>query len=330
MTTDGGFVFIDFVRVSVKAGNGGNGCVAFRREKFVPKGGPSGGDGGKGGDVILRVNPQLHTLQDIQYNRLYKAESGRHGGGSLKNGRGGRDLIIEVPPGTLVKDEDSGDVLADLQLVEDFVVAVRGGRGGRGNSHYATSTHQTPRMAQDGKSGEMRKISLELKVLADVGLVGFPNAGKSTLLATVSQARPKIAEYPFTTLVPNLGIVRSGAYTSFVMADIPGLIEGAHQGKGLGDRFLRHVERTQILVFIIDVNDPDPVDQFRKLQYELEHYNAALAKRPRVVAISKMDTVITLPGLNFPPEVPLFPISSVNKQGLDALIKHLARIIAAG
>jgi len=328
MSTDGGFVFIDYVSIIVQGGRGGNGAVAFRREKFVPKGGPSGGDGGNGGDVILTVNPQLHTLQDIRYNKQYNAESGRHGEGSMKNGRGGHSLYIEVPAGTVVKDMESEDVLADLQLITDTITVAKGGHGGRGNSHFSTSTHQTPRHAEEGRLGEYRTISLELKVLADVGLVGFPNAGKSTLLSVVSRAKPKVADYPFTTLVPNLGIVKSGDYTSFVMADIPGLIEGAHAGKGLGDRFLRHVERTKILLFLVDVNDPDPVDVYNKLVYELDHYDPQLLKKPRAVVLTKIDSVVKIPKLKFPGKPTVFPISSLSKIGLDALVNHLAKIIA--
>lgn len=329
MRSDGGFVFIDFVRISVEGGRGGNGVVAFRREKFVPKGGPSGGDGGNGGNVILAVNPQLHTLQDIRYNKQYKAPAGRHGEGSLKNGRRGQDLIIQVPPGTVVKDESTAEILADLQLAEDEIIVARGGRGGRGNAHFTSSTHQTPRQAEEGKPGAFRSISLELKVLADVGLVGFPNAGKSTLLSVVSKARPKVADYPFTTLVPNLGIVKSGEYPSFLMADIPGLIEDAHKGKGLGDRFLRHVERTKVLLFMVDVNDPEPVMTYEKLLHELSRYNDQLLKKPRAIALTKLDTVSDPPKFVFPENIPVFPISSLNKTGLDALIKYLAEIVAA-
>ncbi|MCF7796599.1 MAG: GTPase ObgE [Lentisphaeria bacterium] len=329
MSTESGFVFIDFVRITVEGGRGGNGVVAFRREKFVPKGGPAGGDGGNGGSVILTVNPQLHTLQDIRYHKQYKAQAGRHGEGSLKNGRSGQDLIIQVPPGTLVKDEQTDEVIADLQLEEDRIIVARGGQGGRGNAHFATPTHQTPRRAEEGKPGEFRAISLELKLLADVGLVGFPNAGKSTLLSVVSRARPKVADYPFTTLVPNLGIVKSGEYTSFLMADIPGLIEGAHKGKGLGDRFLRHVERTKVLLFLVDVNDPEPVVVFEKLVHELSQYNDDMLRKPRAIALTKIDAIPAVPALKFPEDIPVFPISSLNRTGLDALIKFLAETIAA-
>lgn len=329
MSTDGGFVFIDFVRITTEGGRGGNGVVAFRREKFVPKGGPSGGDGGNGGNVILAVNPQLHTLQDIRYHKQYKAQSGRHGEGSRKNGRSGQDLIIQVPPGTIVKDEATEEIIADLQLAEDEIIVTHGGQGGRGNAHFASSTHQTPRHAEEGKPGEFRAISLELKLLADVGLVGFPNAGKSTLLSVVSKARPKVADYPFTTLVPNLGIVKSGEYTSFLMADIPGLIEGAHKGKGLGDRFLRHVERTKVLLFMVDVNEPEPLVTYEKLVHELSQYHEGMMKKPRAIAVTKIDSVTKVPEIEFPQNIPVFPISSLTKTGLDALIKFLAETIAA-
>lgn len=255
--------FVDYVKIKVMGGKGGDGIIAFRREKFVPKGGPSGGNGGKGGSIIIEVNAQLHTLQDIRYHRIYKATRGRHGEGSLKHGKKGQDIIIKVPAGTVVKDFVSGDVLADLQIDGESIVAARGGNGGRGNAEFVKPTHQAPREFEYGRTGEQRELELELKVLADVGLVGFPNAGKSTLLSRVSRAKPKIADYPFTTLVPNLGIVKSGAYSSFVMADIPGLIEGAHEGKGLGTQFLRHVERCSILLFLVDVNDEDPSESYR-------------------------------------------------------------------
>ncbi|MBN2780374.1 MAG: GTPase ObgE, partial [Candidatus Marinimicrobia bacterium] len=249
--------FIDQTSIAIAAGNGGNGCVSFHREKFVPKGGPDGGDGGHGGNVIFQASVQLHTLQDIRYNRTYKAGNGRPGEGNNCSGKKGEDIVIKVPVGTLIRERDEDRVMVDMIEDGQTFTAAKGGNGGWGNQHFATSTNKTPRFAKPGQPGETHEVELELKILADVGLVGFPNAGKSTLLSTISAAHPKIADYPFTTLVPNLGIVRYGDYGSFVMADIPGLIEGAHLGKGLGDQFLRHIERSKVLLFMIDVNEED-------------------------------------------------------------------------
>ena len=320
--------FVDYVKIKVMGGKGGDGIIAFRREKFVPKGGPSGGNGGKGGSIIIEVNAQLHTLQDIRYHRIYKATRGRHGEGSLKHGKKGQDIIIKVPAGTMVKDFVSGDVLADLQIDGESIVAARGGNGGRGNAEFVKPTHQAPREFEYGRTGEQRELELELKVLADVGLVGFPNAGKSTLLSRVSRAKPKIADYPFTTLVPNLGIVKSGAYSSFVMADIPGLIEGAHEGKGLGTQFLRHVERCSILLFLVDVNDEDPSESYRLLYEEVRKFSPDLLKRTRLLAITKMDSFVGVPQISTFEPIGLFPISSVTGEGLEDLIKALATRIA--
>lgn len=281
--------FVDIARVQVKAGDGGVGCVSFRREKFVPKGGPDGGDGGKGGSVIVRVNRHLNTLLDFQYKRRYAAPRGEHGMGSLKTGKSGRDVVLDVPVGTLLRDAATGEIVADLVAEGDEVVLARGGRGGRGNAAFATSVNQAPREFELGTPGEEREVDLELKLLADVGLVGFPNAGKSTLISVISAARPKIAEYPFTTLVPNLGIVSAGESRSFVVADIPGLIEGAHEGKGLGTQFLRHVERTRVLVFLLDSTSPRPKTDYRILLNELKQFNIDLLEKPRIVVFTKTD-----------------------------------------
>lgn len=264
--------FVDYVKIYVKAGDGGRGCVSFRREKYVPKGGPDGGDGGKGGDVIIRASSELHTLLDHRYQKTYKAKRGEHGKGSKMKGKDGEDLIIQVPIGTVVKDADSEEILADLDEDGKDLIVARGGKGGLGNAHFATPINQTPRYAQPGQKGEEKWIILELKLLADVGLIGLPNAGKSTLISIISSARPQIADYPFTTLTPVLGVVKYKDYQSFVVADIPGLIEGAHKGAGLGHQFLRHVERTSILLHLVDVSDylqSDPVGDFEKFKRNL-------------------------------------------------------------
>ena len=287
--------FVDQVRIYVKAGDGGNGAVAFRREKHIPKGGPSGGDGGRGGSVIFRADPQLTTLLDYRYQQHHKAQNGEQGGGGDCNGRDGEDLVLRVPVGTVFKDEATGEVLADLAEPEQEWIAAKGGRGGLGNMNFATSTRQAPRFAQPGTPGEQVTLVLELKLLADVGLIGYPNAGKSTLISVISRARPKIADYPFTTLVPNLGVVGYKDHKSFVVADIPGLIEGASEGAGLGHQFLRHVERCRVLVHVIDAGAPDldperDLDQDHKtINRELERYSAELAERPQIVAINKCD-----------------------------------------
>lgn len=283
-------MFVDRVTFEAIAGNGGDGAVSFRREKFVPKGGPDGGDGGKGGSVILRVDPQLSTLLDLRYRHSVKAERGVNGMGAKRTGASGEDAVIRIPPGTLVFNDETGEQLADLTEEGDEFVVARGGRGGKGNVHFASSTRRTPRKATPGERGERLPVRLELKLLADVGLVGLPNAGKSTLLAAVSAARPEIANYPFTTLTPHLGIVRVGPYESFVMADIPGLIEGASEGKGLGHQFLRHVERTQVLAILIDALDETPERTLQTLLDELEQYNPEMLERPRLVLRSKADT----------------------------------------
>ncbi|MCP4686369.1 MAG: GTPase ObgE [bacterium] len=282
-------MFIDYVEIDVAAGNGGHGCISFHREKFVPKGGPDGGDGGRGGDVIAVADSNLSTLLDFRYHRSYRAESGNPGGGALKTGRSADPEILRVPVGTLIKEKETGQIIADLDAPDGRVVLARGGKGGHGNDYYKTAVNQTPRKAQDGFPGEKKKLSLELKLLADVGLVGLPNAGKSTILATFSAARPKIADYPFTTLIPNLGIVPLREYKTCVMADIPGLIEGASEGKGLGHQFLRHIQRTRLLVYVIDINELDIDETRRVLQRELEEFDPSLIGKPSVTVITKID-----------------------------------------
>jgi len=278
--------FVDYVKIKVKAGDGGRGCVSFRREKYVPRGGPDGGDGGRGGHIIFKATDQLNTLLDLKYRREYRAEKGQHGKGKKMHGRNGKDCLVAVPVGTVIKDSHTEDILADLDRSGNEAVIARGGRGGLGNAHFATPTRQAPRFAQKGEEGETRDLIIELKLLADVGLIGLPNAGKSTLLSVISSARPKIAEYPFTTLVPVLGVVKLENYRSFVVADIPGLIEGAHRGVGLGFQFLRHIERTSILLHLIDISEMgegDPTENFMRINKELELYNPLLMKRPQVV-----------------------------------------------
>jgi len=325
--------FIDYVKIFVKAGDGGKGCVSFRREKYVPRGGPDGGDGGKGGDVIIRASSELHTLLDHKYKKSYKAKRGEHGKGSNMKGKDGEDLIINVPVGTVIKDSDTDKILADLDKEgKEFRVA-KGGRGGLGNAHFATPTNQAPRYAQPGEAGQESWIILELKLLADIGLIGLPNAGKSTLISVISSARPKIADYPFTTLTPVLGVVKYGEYQSFVVADIPGLIEGAHKGAGLGHQFLKHVERTSMLLHLVDVSDfanSDPVEDFEKIQKELELYNPQLILKPLTVVGTKID--IAHEGLRLrkleeyclKKGIDFFPVSAVKKEGIDKLLKYLA------
>ncbi len=316
--------FVDFVRIHVKAGHGGVGCVSFRREKFIPKGGPDGGNGGNGGSVIVRANRHLTTLLDFQYRRDYKAPRGEHGLGANKTGKSAQDITLEVPVGTLLRNAETGELIADLVADGQEVVAARGGKGGRGNASFATSTDQAPRRYEQGDDGEELEIELELKLLADVGLVGLPNAGKSTLISVISAARPKIADYPFTTLVPNLGIVRVGEGRGFVVADIPGLIEGAHLGKGLGVQFLRHVERTRVLIFLLEASRPDPKQDYTVLLKELRLFNKDLPARPKLIALSKMDTVNAdtrkkLEKLRFR-GVSVLPISAVTGEGIKELV----------
>ncbi|MEW6194049.1 MAG: GTPase ObgE [Bacteroidota bacterium] len=282
-------MFIDYVKISIKAGKGGNGAVAFRREKYVPKGGPAGGDGGNGGNVFFIADRNLNTLLDLRYKKIYQAENGDKGGSSLKDGKNGADVLIKVPIGTLIKNADTDEILIDLDKDGKKFLGAKGGKGGKGNSKFATPTNQTPRFAENGKPGEEREIVLELKLIADVGLVGFPNAGKSTLISTISEAKPKIADYPFTTLEPNLGIVRYKDYQSIIVADIPGIIEGAHLGKGLGLTFLRHIERTKILLIMIDITSGDPLKEYKTLIHELNQYSRVLSNKKKILSFSKAD-----------------------------------------
>ena len=320
-------MFVDYTKVSVQSGSGGKGCVAFRREKFVPKGGPSGGDGGRGGDIIVKVDHNLNTLQDIKYHKSYKAQNGEPGQGGLKSGADGAPVIIRVPKGTLIRDELTNEILADLVEDNQEVVIARGGKGGRGNAHFATPTKQTPRYAEPGLPGEKKSLIFELKLFSDVGLIGLPNAGKSTLISKITAARPKIADYPFTTLTPNLGIVKFGDYKSFLVADIPGLIEGAHQGKGLGFRFLRHLERTKVLAFLIEATDPEPERTYQTLNTELVKYLSTFENKPRFIVITKIDLVQELPTLKFD-NLPIVPISAVTGEGLELFIQQSLKLLA--
>jgi len=315
-------VFIDRAKISVKAGDGGNGCVSFRREAYVPRGGPDGGNGGNGGSVILEADPHLHTLLDFHYRTRYKADRGRHGEGARRSGRSANDLIVRVPVGTRVY-EDSR-LLADLMEPGQTFLVAQGGRGGRGNAEFATPTNRAPRKSTPGGEGDEKELLLELKLMADVGLVGLPNAGKSTLLSVLTAARPKIAPYPFTTLHPNLGIVRPTEFTSFVLADIPGLIEGASHGKGLGFEFLRHIERTRVLVYLLDASSDHPREDLKVLKAELKKWNPDLLKRPSVVALSKCDL---LGGQSAPKGIAKLKLSSVTGEGLDPLVDTLWKML---
>jgi GTPase len=284
--------FIDEAIITVQSGDGGKGCVSFRREKFIPRGGPDGGDGGKGGDIVLKTSPRKRTLYQFRFKKHFKAENGSHGQGKQKTGKNGQDLTIELPPGTLITDADTGQVITDLIKCDETVILARGGRGGQGNARFKTSTNRVPRFAQPGEPGESKTLRLELKLLADVGIIGLPNAGKSTLITAISSARPKIGNYPFTTLFPSLGVVQTGWAEPFVVADIPGLIEGAHQGTGLGIRFLRHIERTIILVHLIDVSAIDAdnlLKAYNTVNKELAMYNQELTEKPQIVVLNKMD-----------------------------------------
>jgi GTP-binding protein len=282
-------MFIDYAEIEVSAGKGGDGAVAFRREKYVPKGGPSGGNGGKGGSIILRTDPNLFTLLDFRYKKKYKAQDGEPGGTSRKDGKFGNDVVIKIPVGTVIKNAATGKVIFDLNQIDQEVILAEGGRGGKGNSNFATPTNQAPRKAEPGKEGNSFKIILELKLIADVGLVGFPNAGKSTLISKISAAKPKIADYPFTTLAPNLGIVKYKDYKSFTVADIPGIIEGAHEGKGLGLKFLKHIERTRILLFLIDITSENYQKEYDILFNEIKSYSKKLAEKKKIISLSKAD-----------------------------------------
>ena len=321
-------MFIDYAEIHIRAGKGGDGSISFRREKYIPKGGPDGGDGGRGGDVVIKADENLHTLQDIVHHRIFRAQSGGKGQGSNQTGKDAEDIIILVPVGTIVKELETGNVLADLVEKGQRFVAAKGGKGGKGNWRFRTPTNRTPRHAEPGEAGGEGRISLELKVLADVGLVGFPNAGKSTLLASISAAKPKIANYPFTTLTPNLGIVKVADFKSLVMADIPGLIEGAHEGKGLGIQFLKHIERTKVLAFLIDVQSENYEKEYATLKKELRSFSKELLKRKRIVILTKLDTIEKEPKtVKMKDGTPIFSISSVAHVGLEKLIKTMWKLI---
>ncbi|ASV68846.1 GTPase ObgE [Cytobacillus sp. FSL W7-1323] len=325
-------MFVDQVKVYVKGGDGGNGMVAFRREKYVPKGGPAGGDGGKGANVVFIVEEGLRTLMDFRYKRHFKAERGEHGMSKNQHGRNSKDMIIKVPPGTVVTDAETGEVIADLTEHGQQAIIAKGGRGGRGNSRFATPANPAPELSEHGEPGQEREVMLELKLLADVGLVGFPSVGKSTLLSVVSAARPKIGAYHFTTIVPNLGMVETEDNRSFVMADLPGLIEGAHSGVGLGHQFLRHIERTRVIVHVIDMSGMegrDPYEDYVTINNELQEYNLRLTERPQIIVANKMDMPDAEEHLaafkeQLEEEYPIFPISAVTRSGLRELLFAIA------
>lgn len=329
-------MFIDQSTIRIYAGNGGNGCVAFRREKFVPRGGPSGGDGGHGGNIFVEATQRLNTLYHLQFRREWRAGRGEHGMGSNCSGKAGEDVVIELPVGSVVRDKATGELLADLTAEGQRILVAKGGRGGQGNQHFATATRQAPRFAQPGEAGEELELLIELKLIADVGIVGLPNAGKSTLISVISAARPKIADYPFTTLVPNLGVVEADDHETFVVADIPGLIEGAHEGHGLGDRFLRHVERCSILVHLVDLSvNGAPSGDAIVVERELELYSPLLGSKPRLVVGSKMDSAhegasadlrqwAASQGYEYD------EISAVVGTGVKDLIRRLAAAVRAG
>lgn len=328
-------MFVDQVKIYVKGGDGGNGMVAFRREKYVPNGGPAGGDGGRGANVIFQVEEGLRTLMDFRYQRHFKAKRGEHGMSKGMHGRGAEDMIVKVPPGTVVIDDDTKEILADLTEHGQQTIVAKGGRGGRGNTRFATPANPAPEIAENGEPGQERYIVLELKVLADVGLVGFPSVGKSTLLSIVSAAKPKIAEYHFTTIVPNLGVVETDDGRSFVMADLPGLIEGAHQGVGLGHQFLRHIERTRVVVHVIDMSGMegrDPFQDYLTINQELKEYNLRLTERPQIIVANKMDIPEAEENLKqfkaqLQEDYPIFPISAITRQGLRDLLFAIADLL---
>lgn len=328
-------MFIDQVKIYVKGGDGGNGLVAFRREKYVPKGGPAGGDGGKGADVIFQVEEGLRTLMDFRYQRHFKADRGQHGMSKNQHGRNAEAMIVKVPPGTVVMEEETRTVIADLTEHGQQAVIAKGGRGGRGNSRFATPANPAPELSENGEPGQERNIIMELKLLADVGLVGFPSVGKSTLLSVVSSAKPKIAEYHFTTLVPNLGVVETGDGRSFVMADLPGLIEGAHEGVGLGHQFLRHIERTRVIVHVIDMSSGegrDPYEDYLTINAELKEYNLHLTERPQIIVANKMDMPESEENLKIFKEkleddLPIFPVSAITREGVRELLYEVMNTI---
>ncbi len=328
--------FIDEVKIHVKAGDGGNGCIAFRREKYVPRGGPDGGDGGHGGSIYLLVDEGKNTLLDFRYQAIFKAKNGAKGMGKGMTGKTGADLVLPIPPGTMVYDAESGELLADLAVAGEKFLLAKGGNGGWGNTRFATSVNRAPRKANPGEEGEEKHIRLELKLLADVGLVGRPNAGKSTLLAAVSAAKPKIADYPFTTLVPQLGVVKLGEGNSFVMADIPGLIEGASNGAGMGIQFLKHIERTKVFLHLIDVQDPefsDPWKSFLQIEKELLAYNPNFKDRPRIIVLSKIDAISDPKLLKDTEKLfkkkkyPVCAISSVTHEGIEELLQKISELL---
>ena len=322
-------MFIDYTKIYIKAGDGGNGAITFRREKYVPKGGPSGGNGGNGGNIIFIADTNLTTLLDFHYRHKYFADDGDHGGNSLKDGKTGDDIIIKVPVGTIFKDAQTDEILCDLDQKGKEFLAAKGGKGGKGNSNFATPTRQTPRFAEPGKPGEEKNITLELKLIADVGLVGFPNAGKSTLISSISEAKPKIADYPFTTLEPNLGIVRYKDYKGFTVADIPGIIEGAHLGKGLGIKFLRHIERTKILLLMIDITSEDYAADYKTLLNELDKYSKVLSEKKKLIALTKADLLSTADLKKIARKKirgykgPILIFSAVSKYGIQELLDVL-------
>ncbi|MCL5781677.1 MAG: GTPase ObgE [Firmicutes bacterium] len=329
-------MFYDRAKIYVKGGDGGNGCIAMRREKYVPFGGPWGGDGGRGGDVIFIADEGLNTLQDFRYKKHFKAERGGHGMGKNMNGSAGEDLTVRVPAGTVIREAETGRLIADLVEDGQQVIIAKGGRGGRGNVHFASGTNKAPRIAEKGEPGEELWVELELKLIADVGLIGFPNAGKSTFISMVSAAKPKIADYPFTTLVPNLGVVSAGGERSFVLADIPGLIEGASQGVGLGHEFLRHTERTRLLIHVVDTagtEGRDPVEDIKTINRELELYDSRLAQRPQIIAANKMDITpqaednLVRIKEELSGQYEIFPISAATGQGLDKVIQRVVRLL---
>lgn len=315
-------MFIDRVVVRVQAGTGGSGASSFRREKFVPMGGPDGGDGGRGGDVVVRGDSNLTTLLDYTYRDSWAAERGQHGQGSNRTGRSGEGILLPVPPGTVIRDAQSGDFLGEILEAGQELIVARGGRGGRGNAAFATATHQAPREWEPGREGETRSLELELKLIADVGLVGQPNAGKSTLLSVISKAHPKIADYPFTTLSPNLGVVQLSDHRTFVVADIPGIIEGAHEGKGLGLQFLRHIERTRLLAFLVPIDALDWQHEYDQLRREIAAYSRELAEKPHCVVFTKVDLLgeSLVPPLHAPGALGVFAISAVGRVGLDPML----------
>ena len=329
-------MFTDYVKIIAKAGNGGNGAISFRREKYVAAGGPDGGDGGKGGDIYFEVDPDSNTLIDFRYNKKFKAESGKNGEGGNRYGKSGQDLYIKVPIGTIVRDANTNEILADLSEPGQKALILAGGRGGKVNSHFATSTRQSPRFAQDGEKGEERELILELKLLADVGLIGFPNVGKSTFLSMTTSATPKIADYHFTTLEPNLGVVKTDYGDSFVIADIPGIIEGASEGTGLGLQFLRHIERTRLLLHVIDVSGSEgrnPVEDFNTINNELKQYSEKLSKRKQIVVANKIDVMQDeklyneLEKVAKENDMEIFKISAATNQGVSELIRHVAEVL---